>query len=181
MKTRSERRDKRRYCRFHKEHGHDTEECRDLQSQIDDLIRHGHLCRYVRDQSSLPDSRPPRDPPPRAKGPVKKQIDVIIERSASGGNSSSARKAYARTEKRADAHLRTLAYKKFIARLYDRRVCPRFIRAGDIVLRKAEVSDPTRSHGKLAPNWEGPYRVVDVVQEGTYTLATAKGRVLPRT
>ncbi|RWW54195.1 hypothetical protein BHE74_00039234 [Ensete ventricosum] len=54
MKTRSERRDKRRYCRFHREHGHDTEECRDLQSQIDDLIQHGHLCRYVRDQLRSP-------------------------------------------------------------------------------------------------------------------------------
>ncbi|RZR71790.1 hypothetical protein BHM03_00007278 [Ensete ventricosum] len=49
-----------------------------------------------------------------------------------------------------------LAYKKAIARLYDRR-------------------------GKLALNWEGPYRVVDVVREGTYTLATAEGRQpLPR-
>ncbi|RZR73971.1 hypothetical protein BHM03_00030315 [Ensete ventricosum] len=59
-------------------------------------------------------------------------------------------------EKRADAHLRTLAYKRAVAKLYNCR-------------------------GKLAPNWEGPYRVVDVVREGTYTLATAEGRVLPRT
>ncbi|RRT31501.1 hypothetical protein B296_00037007 [Ensete ventricosum] len=56
MKSHSERRDKRRYYRFHREYGHDTEECRDLQYQIEDLIRRGHLRRYVRDQSSLPDS-----------------------------------------------------------------------------------------------------------------------------
>ncbi|RWW35669.1 hypothetical protein BHE74_00059374 [Ensete ventricosum] len=52
---------------------------------------------------------------------------------------------------------------------------------GDLVLRKAEVSDPTRSRGKLAQNWKGPYRVVEVIRDGTYTLATMEGRVLPKT
>ncbi|RRT45605.1 hypothetical protein B296_00055017, partial [Ensete ventricosum] len=98
MKTCSERCDKRRYYRFYREHGHDTEECRDLQSQIENLIWHGHLRRYVRDQLSLPDSQPPRDPSPRPKGPVEKQIGVIIGGPASGSNSSLARKAYACTE-----------------------------------------------------------------------------------
>ncbi|RWW71896.1 hypothetical protein BHE74_00020346 [Ensete ventricosum] len=98
MKSHPERRDKIRYCRFHKEYRHDTEECRDLQYQIEDLIRRDHLRRYVCDQSSLPDGRPPRDSSPRPKGPVEKQIDVIFGGPASGGDSSSARKAYARSE-----------------------------------------------------------------------------------
>ncbi|KAJ8512769.1 hypothetical protein OPV22_003203 [Ensete ventricosum] len=98
MKSHSERRDKRRYCRFHKEYDHDTKECRDLQYQIEDLIRLGHLRRYVGDQSSLLDSRPPRDSSPLPKGPVEKQINVIFGGPASGGDSSSARKAYARSE-----------------------------------------------------------------------------------
>ncbi|RWW35699.1 hypothetical protein BHE74_00059334, partial [Ensete ventricosum] len=59
-------------------------------------------------------------------------------------------------EKQVDAHLWMLAYKRAVAKLYN---CRR----------------------KLASNWEGPYRVTDVVREGTYTLAIAKGRVLPRT
>ncbi|RWW49959.1 hypothetical protein BHE74_00043810 [Ensete ventricosum] len=37
MKTCFEMRDKRIYYRFHTEHDHDMEECRDLQSQIEDL------------------------------------------------------------------------------------------------------------------------------------------------
>ncbi|RRT74167.1 hypothetical protein B296_00012484, partial [Ensete ventricosum] len=98
IKSHSERRDKRRYCHFHREYGHDTEECHDLQYQIEDLIRRGHLRRYICDQSSLPDSRPPRNSSPRPKGLVEKQIDVIFGGPALGGDSSSARKAYARSE-----------------------------------------------------------------------------------
>ncbi|RRT52471.1 hypothetical protein B296_00007212 [Ensete ventricosum] len=95
VKSHSERHNKRRYCPFHREYNHDTEECCDLQYQIEDLIRRGHLRRYVRDQSSLPDSRPPRDSSPRPKGPIEKQIDVIFGGPTSGDDSSSARKAYA--------------------------------------------------------------------------------------
>ncbi|RRT34869.1 hypothetical protein B296_00036596 [Ensete ventricosum] len=87
-----------RYYRFHREYKHDTEKYRDLQYQIKDLIRQGHLRRYVREQSSVPDDRPPQDSSPWPKGPVEKQIDVIFNGPASGGNSSSAQKAYARSE-----------------------------------------------------------------------------------
>ncbi|RRT36406.1 hypothetical protein B296_00050217, partial [Ensete ventricosum] len=59
-------------------------------------------------------------------------------------------------EKRADGHLQTLAYRRAVTKLYNRR-------------------------GKLTPNWKDPYRVVEVVREGTYTLATMEGRVLSRT
>ncbi|RZS25565.1 hypothetical protein BHM03_00058786 [Ensete ventricosum] len=84
-------------------------------------------------------------------------------------------------EKRVDGHLRALAYRRAVTKLYNCRVRHRYVEMGDLVLQKTEVSDPTQSRGKLAPNWEGPYRVVDVIQDGTYTLATMEGRVLPRT
>ncbi|GAV77937.1 LOW QUALITY PROTEIN: hypothetical protein CFOL_v3_21405, partial [Cephalotus follicularis] len=36
-----------KYCRYHRDHSHDTEECRQLKNQIKDLIRKGHLRKYV--------------------------------------------------------------------------------------------------------------------------------------
>ncbi|RWW53535.1 hypothetical protein BHE74_00039977, partial [Ensete ventricosum] len=48
MRTRAEEWDRGCYCRFHRYYVHDTEECYDLKNQIEDLIRHGHLDRYIR-------------------------------------------------------------------------------------------------------------------------------------
>ncbi|GAV60051.1 LOW QUALITY PROTEIN: hypothetical protein CFOL_v3_03582, partial [Cephalotus follicularis] len=36
-----------KYYRYHRDHGHHTEECRHLKNQIEDLIRKGHLRKYV--------------------------------------------------------------------------------------------------------------------------------------
>nr|XP_023910753.1 uncharacterized protein LOC112022396 [Quercus suber] len=41
-------RDKKKYCRFHKDHNHYTEDCRDLKEQIEELIRKGKLQKYVK-------------------------------------------------------------------------------------------------------------------------------------
>ncbi|GAV80616.1 hypothetical protein CFOL_v3_24076, partial [Cephalotus follicularis] len=46
-----------KYCRYHRYHGHDTEECRQLKNQIEDLIRRGHLCKYVDRDRDAPQGR----------------------------------------------------------------------------------------------------------------------------
>ena len=40
--------DKRKYCRFHKNHRHYTEDCRDLKEQKEELIWKGKLQKYVK-------------------------------------------------------------------------------------------------------------------------------------
>ena len=43
-------RDKNKYCRFHKDHGYYTEDCRDLNEQIEELIQKGKLQKYVKNE-----------------------------------------------------------------------------------------------------------------------------------
>ncbi|GAV67522.1 hypothetical protein CFOL_v3_11027 [Cephalotus follicularis] len=47
LRTPAENRNVEKYCRYHRDHGHDIEECRQLKNQIEDLIRKVHLRRYV--------------------------------------------------------------------------------------------------------------------------------------
>jgi len=55
--------DMTKYCRYHRNHGHTTEECKALQDKIEELVRAGHFHRFIRrdDHSSSSRSRnPPR-------------------------------------------------------------------------------------------------------------------------
>ncbi|RRT38722.1 hypothetical protein B296_00049334, partial [Ensete ventricosum] len=47
IRSQAEDRDRRRYCRFHRDYGHDTKECYDLKNQIENLIHCDHLDRYI--------------------------------------------------------------------------------------------------------------------------------------
>ncbi|XP_074355737.1 uncharacterized protein LOC141695388 [Apium graveolens] len=51
---------------------------------------------------------------------------------------------------------------------------------GELVLRDTEASDPTNT-GKLMPNWEGSYKVKEVLRPGTYKLLNMDGSEVPNT
>ncbi|GAV86962.1 hypothetical protein CFOL_v3_30388, partial [Cephalotus follicularis] len=57
LRSPTERRDVEKYCRYHRDHGHDTEECRQLKNQIEDLIQRGHLRKYVDRDRDAPQGR----------------------------------------------------------------------------------------------------------------------------
>ncbi|KAL8088417.1 hypothetical protein AgCh_038265 [Apium graveolens] len=110
--------DKNKYCRFHKDVGHDTDECRQLKDKIEFLIRKGRLNKYTgdggdknnngrknfedrrRDQDDQGRNPQPRGPVintifggPRPRGPV---INTIFGGPTAAGLSKNSRKTYAR-------------------------------------------------------------------------------------
>ena len=73
---------KSKYCRFHQNHGHDTNECYDLKQQIEVLIMQGNLKNFVGQEHK--DERPPpkgrieesvRPPPLRNKGDYGRNVN----------------------------------------------------------------------------------------------------------
>ncbi|GAV71536.1 hypothetical protein CFOL_v3_15028 [Cephalotus follicularis] len=99
MRSPTEKRDTEKYCRYHHDHGHDTDECRQLKNQIEDLIRKGHLRKYV-DRDAPQGRREQREEAPRQQEEQQQQprgvIHTISGGVASSGDHKNARKAYGR-------------------------------------------------------------------------------------
>lgn len=84
-------------------------------------------------------------------------------------------------EVRVIANIRLAAYKKCMAKYFNRQLKhPSFV-VGDLVLRTVANDLLNRSHGKLHPNWADPYRVTKVIPGGAYKLETLGGRQLHNT
>ena len=66
-------------------------------------------------------------------------------------------------EKRDQVLKRTKDYQRKTTRYYDQKVKPSSYNPGDLVLKKLMPTRKDPTHGKLGPNWEGPYIVSRVV------------------
>ncbi|XP_065616695.1 uncharacterized protein LOC136062038 [Quercus suber] len=81
-------------------------------------------------------------------------------------------------EVRMNAEQRMARYKNLMARQYDAMVKPRRFNIGDLVLKRVSLATKNPAHGKLGPNWEGPYRVINCKRQGSYYLEALDGRKL---
>ena len=81
-------------------------------------------------------------------------------------------------EVRMDAEQRTTRYKSLMVRQYDAMVKPRHFNIGDLVLKRVSLATRNPVRGKLGPNWEGPYRVINFKRQGSYYLEPLDGRKL---
>nr|XP_025678997.1 uncharacterized protein LOC112778951 [Arachis hypogaea] len=79
------------------------------------------------------------------------------------------------------ATLRQRAAQQAIARRHNKSVRSQSFQKDDLVLRKTENVRKPPSHGKLAANWDGPYRVTQVLDNGAYKLESLNGTILPNT
>jgi len=68
--------------------------------------------------------------------------------------------------------------KRRVGRRHNSRIKPRQFRDGDLVMRKAHQYE---MENKLSPKWTGPFRITEVLGNGTYRLETLEGGAIPRT
>ena len=71
-------------------------------------------------------------------------------------------------ELRDKAHLRTTFYQQKVAQHYNKNIRVRIFKIRDWVLRRVFQNTKDVGAGKLGPNWEGPYKITKVVDQGTY-------------
>ncbi|XP_074342319.1 uncharacterized protein LOC141679835 [Apium graveolens] len=99
-----EKRDKNQYCRFHKDVGHDTDDCRKLKDEIEYLIRRGKFRHFTKGEEAGGQKRDndrrdddqrgnDRDRNLQPRGPI---INMISGGSTAAGTTRNCRKAYAR-------------------------------------------------------------------------------------
>jgi hypothetical protein len=67
-----------------------------------------------------------------------------------------------------------------MAKYFNMKVKPRNFKVGDLVLRKVTLATRDLVEGKLAPSWEGPYKVIGCQRPGAYHLEDSTEKVLPR-
>ncbi|KAL0286608.1 UNVERIFIED_CONTAM: hypothetical protein Sangu_2725900 [Sesamum angustifolium] len=86
----------KKYCRFHRDRGHTTEECNHLMNEIEKLIQRGYLKEYI---NQGPNRQPQDSTSAKTRNTDKLPtvgVITVISGSPAGGDSANARKALVR-------------------------------------------------------------------------------------
>ncbi|KAG9444536.1 hypothetical protein H6P81_015876 [Aristolochia fimbriata] len=85
-------------------------------------------------------------------------------------------------EQRLEAQQRLECYQSRMTRAFNKKVRLRSFQKGDLVLTvRRPMLFTSKTGGKFAPKWEGPYVVQEAYTNGAYKLVTANGSELPIT
>ena len=79
-------------------------------------------------------------------------------------------------ENREQTEIHQATYKHQVAKYYNQRVKYRSFLPDDLVLRKVTLSTKESNAGKLSPTWEGPYKVVKVLDQELIGWKTWTGK-----
>ena len=77
------------------------------------------------------------------------------------------------------AKQRLARYQNLMTRYYNKRVRLRCFNRRELVLRRVILTTRNSAQGKLGPNWEGPYKIVNCFRRGIYHLGTLDRQKLP--
>ena len=67
-----------------------------------------------------------------------------------------------------------------MASRYNQKLVLRGFAENNLILIRNDIGTTRPGEGKLAANWKGPYRVVEVLGNGYYRLSELDGRELSR-
>ncbi|XP_050238228.1 uncharacterized protein LOC126687717 [Mercurialis annua] len=73
----TETRDENRYCKFHEDYGHDTEECYDLKKEIEKLIESGALRKFINNREEKEQRKEGADNEEKKEEPKGRKKDVV--------------------------------------------------------------------------------------------------------
>ncbi|XP_060212135.1 uncharacterized protein LOC132639724 [Lycium barbarum] len=79
-------------------------------------------------------------------------------------------------EKRLTAICFGQLYQQMMARTYNKKVRPRHFEVGQLVVKRI-LPHQEEARGKLAPNWQGPYVIKQVLSKGDLQLSDIEGKV----
>jgi hypothetical protein len=68
-----------------------------------------------------------------------------------------------------------------VARAYNKKVKEKSFQVGDFIWKTIlPIGSKSNKFGKWSPNWEGPYRIEEVILGNSYMVHSVQGTLLPR-